>query len=97
MNIQHSYTDRGGRFYSGDPAAPTALLTYRMAGPHKMIIDHTEVNEQKGTGIGTQLVATAVDFARQHDIRILPLCSFARHLFETTGDYKDVLDTHLPQ
>ncbi len=91
MDIQHSHTDRGGRFYSGDPSTPVALLTYRMAGLHKMIIDHTEVNEHKGEGVGHQLVLAAVDYARKHDIKILPLCLFAKQLLEGAEGYKDVL------
>jgi predicted GNAT family acetyltransferase len=91
MNIQHSHTERGGRFFTGDPSSPTSLLAYRMAGTHKMIIDHTEVNEHKGEGVGTQMVAAAVEYARQHAIKIMPVCSFAKAILENNKEYKDVL------
>ncbi|HEX9509876.1 MAG TPA: GNAT family N-acetyltransferase [Puia sp.] len=92
MNIQHNHTERGGSFYIGDPFSPTAQLVYRMAGEHKMIIDHTEVAEiHKGEGIGKQLVAEAVHYARQHGIKILPLCSFARSVLKHSKEYEDVL------
>jgi uncharacterized protein len=92
MNIQHIHTDRGGRFFLGTPDSPTAQLVYRMAGLHKMIIDHTEVTEvHRGQGVGTQMVAEAVDFARRKQIKIFPLCPFARSVMEKTKAYADVL------
>lgn len=89
--IQHTHTEKGGRFYIGDPAAPTALMVYRMAGTGKMIIDHTEVSEiHKGEGIGRQLVAEAVNYARQHGMKIQPLCSFTRSVLKNSDEYKDI-------
>lgn len=78
----------------GDPADPTAEMVYRMAGTHKMIIDHTEVSKiHKGEGKGKQLIAAAVAFARQNQIKILPLCKFARAILTKTKEYEDVLST----
>jgi uncharacterized protein len=91
MDIQHTHTARGGRFYTGDSDAPASQLSYRMAGTHKMIIDHTEVNEHKGEGVGTHLVAAAAEYARQHDIKILPVCHFAKVILENNKDLADVL------
>jgi predicted GNAT family acetyltransferase len=91
MNIQHTHTERGGSFFIGDPAAPSAKLVYRMAGPHKMIIDHTEVNEHKHEGVGTHLVNAAASYARQHQIKILPICHFAKSIMENSDEYTDVL------
>jgi len=91
MDIQHSHTPKGGMFYIGDPAAPTAEMVYRMEGEHTMIIDHTEVDDiHKGEGIGKLLVTKAVDYARQHQIMIRPACSFARSIFKKTKEYEDV-------
>jgi predicted GNAT family acetyltransferase len=91
IGIQHSHTERGGHFYTGDSSSPTSRLDYRMAGTHKMIIDHTEVNEHKGEGIGTQLVAAAVKYARLHGIKIMPVCNFAKVILENNKEYEDVL------
>lgn len=94
MTIQHTHTDKGGSFYIGEPSAPTAQLVYRMAGEHKMIIDHTEVTEvHKGEGIGTHLVAEAASYAREHQMKILPLCSFARSVMKHNKEYEDLLLT----
>jgi len=94
VDINHAHTERGGRFYVGQQDHPTAELVYRMAGSHKMIIDHTEVDAvHEGHGVGRQLVAEAVKYAREHDIRILPICPFARSVMERTKEYSDVLIT----
>jgi predicted GNAT family acetyltransferase len=91
MNIQHSHTEKGGSFYIGDSFSPTAQLVYRMSGEHKMIIDHTEVADiHKGEGIGKQLVLEAIQYARQQDMKILPLCSFARSILKHSKEYEDI-------
>jgi uncharacterized protein len=92
MSIIHEHTEKGGRFYVGDPASPTASMVYRMSGSDKMIIDHTEVSEiHKGEGIGKQLVADAVSYARGHNLKIQPLCVFARSVLLKNKEYQDVL------
>ena len=91
MNIQHKQTERGGSFYIGDSFSPTAQLVYRTSGEHKMIIDHTEVSEiHKGEGIGKQLVLEAIKYARLNQMKILPLCSFARSILKHSKEYEDI-------
>ena len=69
-------------------------MTYTMAGPGRMIIDHTVVEEElKGQNAGKQLVAAAVDYARKNNLKILPLCPFARSVFQRVKEYGDVLDS----
>ena len=92
MLIHHTHTDRGGRFYLDEPADSTTELVYKMQGPHKMIIEHTEVsNKHEGKGIGKLLVSSAVDFARSQHIKILPLCTFAHSVIARTSEFQDVL------
>jgi predicted GNAT family acetyltransferase len=67
-----------------------AEMTYTMAGD-KMIIDHTEVDDAlRGTGAGRRLVESAVVWARAEHKTILPLCPFARSVFDKTPEYADV-------
>ena len=67
-------------------------MTYVWSGEDKIIIDHTGVSEKLGgKGIGKQLVHKAVEMARENQIKILPLCPFAKKVFDKTEDYKDVL------
>lgn len=92
MNIQHKKSDNNGVFYIEVDGLKKAEMTYVMAGETKMIIDHTEVlAELSGTGAGKMLVEKAVEYARENKIKILPLCSFAKAVFEKTPSYSDVL------
>jgi uncharacterized protein len=69
-----------------------AQLTYSKAGDKIIIIDHTEVSDTlRGTGAGNQLVMKAVEYARNNHIKILPLCPFAKSVFEKTPAIADVL------
>lgn len=48
-----------------------------------MRIEYVEVSpELRGTGLGRQLVARAVDFAREARLRIVPICSYARAVIQ---------------
>lgn len=67
-------------------------MTFSVAGKDKIIIDHTEVNpEFNGKGVGKALVMTAVNHARQNQIKILPLCPFAKSVFAKDSSIRDVL------
>ncbi|MCL4162221.1 UNVERIFIED_CONTAM: hypothetical protein GTU68_004399 [Idotea baltica] len=67
-------------------------MTYTFAGSDKIIIDHTEVDESlRGKKVGNNLVEEAVKFAREKNIKILPLCPFAKHVMEKNSDYNDIL------
>ena len=58
-----------------------------------MNIQQTE-NERKGEFYyevkGYKLVEAAVNFARENNIKIMPLCSFANAVFRKRSDYNDV-------
>ncbi len=68
-----------------------AEMTYSMAGD-KAIIDHTDVSDElRGSGAGKRLVDAAVRWAREEKKKVLPLCPFAKSVFDKTPDYRDVL------
>ena len=93
MEIQHEESEHRGSFFVEGGGNRLAILTYTKAGPGRIIIDHTEVSEEmKGKNVGKQLVAASVDFARKNKIKILPLCPFARSVFDRVKEYGDVLD-----
>lgn len=69
-----------------------AEMTYSKAGTDRIIIDHTEVDESfKGKGLGELMVRKSVDDARAKGISIVPLCPFARSVFDKNAELKDVL------
>jgi predicted GNAT family acetyltransferase len=92
MEINHFENAHKGSFYVEVNGALLAEMTYSMAGPNKMIIDHTAVSDElRGQGIGNLLVDAAVSYSRDNNIKIIPLCSFARSVFNKTPSYTDVL------
>lgn len=91
MEIEHENIESKGSFFVTMNDIRVAEMTYTWAGERIMIIDHTEVAEiLKGQGIGVKLVAAAVEKARKEGFKILPLCPFAKSVFDKTPEYTEV-------
>ena len=81
-----------GYFYISVDGKQEGKMTFVFAGNDKIIIDHTEVNPgNNGKGYGKKMVAKAVEFAREKNIKIIPLCPFAKKVFDKTPKFRDVL------
>lgn len=92
MEIKHQIDESKGMFYIEENGHRLAEMTYSKSGTSHLVIDHTGVSAAlKGQGAGKQLVQAAVEYARAEHLKILPLCSFARGVFEKTPEYTDVL------
>ncbi|UGS23261.1 GNAT family N-acetyltransferase [Flavobacterium channae] len=90
--VQLRIDDNKGAFYIEVNEKQEAMMTFVFAGEDKIIIDHTEVNPgNEGKGFGKKMVTKAVEFAREKEIKILPLCPFAKSVFDKTPEFKDVL------
>lgn len=90
--VQLDLTDKNGFFHIDINGKTEAKMTFVFAGPDKIIIDHTEVNEgNNGKGFGKKMVAKAVEFAREKNTKIIPLCPFAKKVFDKTPEFRDVL------
>lgn len=93
MEIKQRENGNKGAFFIEVDGKQEAEMTYSVAGTGRIIIDHTEVSDKlRGKNAGKQLVAAAVDHSRKNNLKILPLCPFARAVFERTPDYADVFD-----
>ena len=92
MQVQNKNDGKRGAFFIEDNGKEVALMHYIFSGPEKFIIDHTEVDEAyEGKGLGKQLVRAGVEYAREHKMKILPYCPFAKKIFELTPEFGDVL------
>jgi predicted GNAT family acetyltransferase len=92
MEVKNNNDGKRGVFYIEDAGKEIGIMHYIMTNPAKMVIDHTEVDEAyEGKGLGRQLVKAGVVYARENHIKILPLCPFAKKIFEITPDFADVL------
>jgi hypothetical protein len=92
MEIKQTDNGAKGSFFIDVDGRVAAAMTYTYAGASRIIIDHTEVSEAlKGQSIGKQLLMKLVDFARKNKLTVLPLCPFAKSVFEKLPAIGDVL------
>ena len=90
--VQLRIYDNKGAFYIEIEGIQEAMMTFVYAGEDKIIIDHSEVNPgNEGKGFGKKMVTKAVEFAREKGIKIVPLCPFAKSVFDKTPEFRDVL------
>jgi len=69
----------------------TAYSKYLLAGD-KIIIEHTEVPEAlEGHGLAGRMVSTALDYARTQNLKVLPVCPFAKAFIGRHREYHDLL------
>jgi uncharacterized protein len=92
MEIKQKDNGTKGSFYIEADNKVIAEMTYVWKDENQMIIEHTEVSQEgSGKGLGKQLVAKAVEFARQQSVKIIPVCPFTKKVIEKTPEFQDVL------
>ena len=92
MHIEHIIENHNGYFRIIAGSTEAGRISYSSTGSGIIIIDHTEVNPDfKGKGIGKLLVFEIVKFARENSIKIIPLCTFAKSVFDKEVEFRDVL------
>ncbi|MDY4789903.1 MAG: GNAT family N-acetyltransferase [Bacteroidales bacterium] len=58
----------------------------------KLIINHTGVNkEYEGKGLAKLLVEYAVNYARENNFKITPICPYVKIVIERNKEYHDLL------
>ncbi|AWK51718.1 GNAT family N-acetyltransferase [Clostridium beijerinckii] len=81
------------KFYIGENSQNAlAEITFVPEGESKIIVNHTYVSESlRGQGIALKLVEKVIEYARQENIKIIPLCSYVEKVMTRNDKYKDVL------
>lgn len=93
IKIQHEFDGKRGSFYLEEGAKRFAEMVYVMAGPKKMIIEHTEVDDSlQGQGVGLKLLKELVEYVRKEEVKVIPLCPFAKAMFKKKEELQDVLN-----
>lgn len=92
MIVQQRDNEHKGEFFVEQEGERLAEMTYSWAGTDKFIIDHTDVSDTlRGQGVGRYLLDAAVQFARDRQVKIIPLCPFAKSVFQKDASIRDVL------
>lgn len=92
MEVKNKNEGKKGVFYIEHNNKEIGIMDYVLPHPDKMVINHTEVDEAyEGKGLGKQLVLAGVSYAREHGMKISPLCPFAKKIFDDTPDLADIL------
>lgn len=93
LEVEHRIEgDHRGAFVVEHGGARIAEMTYSMAGPSRMLIDHTFVSDSlRGRGVARQLLDRAVAFARDHRLLVIPVCPYAAAQFKQDATLRDVL------
>ena len=95
MNIQHKEGERHSMFFIEEDGNTVAEIVYSYRGPHTMVIEHTGVDESlQGKHIGNELVHKTVEYARSKGLKVVPLCVFAKALFDKKPEWADVIATN---
>lgn len=84
---------RNNEFYIKDiNDAYLALITFQDSGSNVITIDHTFVHPSlRGQGIALGLVEEVVRYARENNLKIIPLCSYAVKVLNSDEKYQDIL------
>ncbi|MCG9791440.1 GNAT family N-acetyltransferase [Flavobacterium algicola] len=94
MNPSITITDnnKGGTFKLIADEKTIGQMTFRYDSSSKIVIDHTEVDEDyNGKGFAKRLVERAIDFAKEKNSKIVPLCSFAKAYFDKHPELNDMV------
>jgi predicted GNAT family acetyltransferase len=68
------------------------FVQYSMRGG-RMILVHTDVDDaHEGQGLGSILVAGALDDIRRRGLRIVPVCPFVESYIARHSEYDDLVD-----
>lgn len=72
-------------------AGKRAVAEYIDRG-HMIVFSHTEVpSGLEGKGIGSKLVTTGLDFAREQKKTVLPLCPYVSAYIRRHPEYQDLV------
>ena len=91
-SVQVEQDGHRGTFFIAREGRRVAELTFSATPDGKLVIlDHTDVSESlRGQGVARRLVEAAVLWARRTEVKLLPLCPFAKAVFDREPQFADV-------
>jgi predicted GNAT family acetyltransferase len=91
MDIQVAIAEANHVFFANIDGKE-AFLQYQVIDPQTWDYVHTFVPKAlRGQGIAAQIIKYALDYARQHHIKVKPSCPSVLKFLETHKEYNDIL------
>ena len=88
MNVKHNREDKQ---FEADVDGGTALIAYSERGGD-ITFHHTEVPPQaEGKGVASTLAKTALQYARDQKLRVVPECAYVASYVKKHTEYDDIL------
>jgi predicted GNAT family acetyltransferase len=88
MNI---HKEKGRIYLVSDNNEQIGEVTYQQPNDNFIIIDHTLVEPKfEGHGYARILIKEAVDYAIENNLKVVPLCPYARKLFNEIKEYQEI-------
>jgi predicted GNAT family acetyltransferase len=92
LEIQHEDRGTAGAFFVEGQGRRLAELSYTRSDPGTVVLEHTEVSTAlQGRGVARKLLDHAVAWARGTGTRLIPVCPYAKSVFDRTPELRDVL------
>lgn len=92
LKIELFENPNGGEFVIQESGNRVAEMSYTNASDGKITFDHTFVDGAfRGENFGRDLVEAGIEFARENNLKVIPLCPFAKKTIERTPEFQDVL------
>lgn len=89
--VQVADHPEANRYEIAEDGERVGFVTYRLA-PGEIAFLHAEVDPRhERRGLGSRLVAGALDDARARGLRVRPVCPFVAAYIESHPDYRDLL------
>jgi uncharacterized protein len=93
MEIKHKEFNNKGAFFIEEDGDTLGKMTYSRTDKNHIVIEHTDVDVKlQGKGAGKQMLTKVVEWARENNIKIKPVCTFANSVFQKVKAFEDVLD-----
>lgn len=82
--------NNGSMFYIGEENKPDAYILYEITN-EIISINSTVVNpELRGRGLAGVITKFVLDFAKEKDLKVNPICSYTVKYFEKHSEYANI-------
>jgi len=81
------------KFYVGEnEQEPIAEITFKPKDENTIIADHTYVSDElRGQGMAGKLLEVLINYAREENKKIVPVCSYVKSKMEKTPEYQELI------